>query len=441
MPVTFKKVLLAALVAAWLPQVLPAQAPATYSVGTIVQVSNGCTGSNKEVEQAIDTTNGNYVYEAWIGCGGIGFARSTDGGLTWSAPMKLHGTVGAWDPTVAVAPSGTVYVAYNTKSQTQYYPVVVASFDHGVTFPQSTSLTPPGTGNWGDRVFLATGPDGTVYATWNYGPDSSLIKLLCTKGGSCSYSAGDLNIVMQKSTDGGLTFGPMTNVSPHYPNGGGIAAPMVIEAGGQIDTYYMAQTVVNTVTDTLTAGTGRFTDSLDGGQSWATPKNLEGKVGKTALPTWWVDGAIGIDSAGNLYTTFDTQGKNSDGSANDIGWFCYSTNHGKSWSAPIQAIPDQLNVPHIMAVAGGGSGIAYVAWLSPSDSRGYALYLRTYSLTSGWLSDPVTISTQFGSNSIWPGDTFGITTVGTNSLMLSWGSAVGGSQNSAIFAVPVQVQF
>ena len=74
MPVTFKKVLLAALVAAWLPQVLPAQAPATYSVGTIVQVSNGCTGSNKEVEQAIDTTNGNYVYEAWIGCGGIGFA-------------------------------------------------------------------------------------------------------------------------------------------------------------------------------------------------------------------------------------------------------------------------------------------------------------------------------------------------------------------------------
>ena len=94
-----------------------------------------------------------------------------------------------------------------------------------------------------------------------------------------------------------------------------------------------------------------------------------------------------------------------------------------------------------MAVAGGGSGIAYVAWLSPSDSRGYALYLRTYSLTSGWLSDPVTISTQFGSNSIWPGDTFGITTVGTNSLMLSWGSAVGGSQNSAIFAVPVQVQF
>jgi hypothetical protein len=441
MPFTVRKALLLALATAWLPHALLAQTTVTYTVGTISQISGACSGQNAEVEQAVDMTNGNYVYEAWIGCGGIGFSRSTDGGTTWSTPIRLPGSPKAWDPTVAVAPNGNVYIAFITRSTTQYYPVVVTSLDHGATFSQSVSLLPPNTGNWGDRIFLATGSDGTLYATWDYGPDATLIKTLCAKYGSCSYSAGDLNIVMQKSTDDGQTFGAMTNVSPGYPSGGGIAAPMVVEPNGQIDTYYMADTVTNTVTDTLAPGDGRFTSSVDGGDVWSAPVNLAAKSGKVALGTWWVDGSIGADAAGYLYTTWDTQGKNSDGTGKDTGWLSYSKNHGKTWSAPIQVPPDVLNVPHMMEVVGGISGIAYVAWLSPSDSRGYALYLRTFSITGGWLSDPVTISTQFGNNTIWPGDTFGITTTGTNSLMLSWGSAVGTSTKSAIFAVPVQVHF
>lgn len=432
--------LLVAFVAASLAHTLAAQT-ATYNVGGISQISNGCAGSNAEVEQAVDTANGNYVYEAWIGCGGIGFARSIDGGVTFSAPMHIPGSTGAWDPTVAVAPDGNVYVAFNTRTSTQYFPVVVASFDHGMTFPQSTSLLPPNTGNWGDRVFLATGPDGTLYATWNYGPDASLVKFLCSKVGSCSYSAGDFNAVLQTSSDGGLTFGPMAYVSTSYPIGGALAAPMVVEPDGQIDTYYMDQTVVNTVTDKLAPGDGRFTASVDGGQDWSAPLNLAGRSHRTALPTWWVDASIGMDQAGNLYATFDTQGKNADGTANDIGWLSYSTDHGARWSAPIQVVPDILSVPHILSVAGGGSGMAYVGWLSPSDSRGYALYLRTFSITSGWLSNAVAISTQFGSSTIWPGDTFGISTQGANSLVLSWGSAVAPATKSAIFAVPVQVTF
>lgn len=427
--------------AAWLTHVLAAQITATYTVGTISEISNGCSGSNAEVESAVDTANGNYVYQAWIGCGGIGFARSIDGGKTFSAPIRIPGSSGGWDPTVAVAPNGNVYIAFNTRSQTQYFPVVVASLDHGLTFPQNTPLLPPNTGNWGDRVFLATGPDGTLYVTWNYGPDASLVKFLCSKGGSCSYSAGDFNAVMQKSTDAGKTFSPMTYVSTNYPAGGALAAPMIVEPDGQIDSYYMDQTVVNHQTDKLAAGNGRFTASVDGGQDWSTPLNLASKVGKTSLPTWWVDAAIGMDQSGNLYAAFDTQGKNSDGTANDIGWLSYSTDHGTHWSAPIQAVPDTLSVPHILSVAGGGSGIAYVGWLSPSDSRGYALYLRTFSITSGWLSNPVAISTQFGTSTIWPGDTFGISTLGTNSLVLSWGSAVAPATKSSIFAVPVQVTF
>src|SRR5215475_8611808 len=54
-----------------------ADGPARVRVGPVLEVSRGCQGQNAEVEQAVDYP---YVYEVWIGCGGIGFARSTDGG-------------------------------------------------------------------------------------------------------------------------------------------------------------------------------------------------------------------------------------------------------------------------------------------------------------------------------------------------------------------------
>ena len=49
-----------------------------YSIGPISDVSapSACTGDNAEVEQAVDSKLG-YVYEDWMGCHGIGFARST----------------------------------------------------------------------------------------------------------------------------------------------------------------------------------------------------------------------------------------------------------------------------------------------------------------------------------------------------------------------------
>jgi hypothetical protein len=49
------------------------------------------------------------------------------------------------------------------------------------------------------------------------------------------------------------------------------------------------------------------------------------------------------------------------------------------------------------------------------------------------------ISRQYDNASIWPGDTFGISNWAGNpaALVLSWGSAVGGSKNSEISAAPV----
>src|SRR5881296_165390 len=130
-----------------------------FTESPIAEVSQACdSGQNAEVEQAVDATLG-YVYETWMGCRGIAFARSTDGGLTFDTPISVPDSTGSnynsWDPAVAVGPDGTVYATFMLTHGAQWYPVVAASFDRGVTFPQVTELIPPDPKNWGDRPFIA----------------------------------------------------------------------------------------------------------------------------------------------------------------------------------------------------------------------------------------------------------------------------------------------
>src|SRR6266699_2132054 len=206
-----RRALLAVAMLAGLAAVQAGPAPAqasgtTYAVGPVTDVSASCSGQNAEVEQASDPKLG-YVYATWMGCKGIAFARSTNGGLSFGTPIAVPGSVGSnvnsWDPAVAVASDGTVYASFMIATWSQWYPVVAASFDHGATFSQVSSLLPPDQKNWGDRDFIAVGPDGTVYVTWDYGPERTSVSYICSSGGSCAFATGDLNVVLQRSTDRG----------------------------------------------------------------------------------------------------------------------------------------------------------------------------------------------------------------------------------------------
>jgi hypothetical protein len=202
-------------------------------VGPVTDVSSACPGQNAEVEQAVAPPH--YVYEAWIGCGGEGFARSVDGGAHFSAPITLPDSSGSDDPAVAVAPDGTVYVSYLRYHNNYAYPVVATSFDHGATFTQVSSLIPHRVGNWGDRDFIAAGRGGTVYVTWDYGPSPADVKIVCSPTGSCAYGAVDANAVVQKSTDHGKTWGPITRMQPGFPAGGGYDASVLVQPNGVVD--------------------------------------------------------------------------------------------------------------------------------------------------------------------------------------------------------------
>jgi hypothetical protein len=232
----------------------------------------------------------------------------------------------------------------------------------------------------------------------------------------------------------------MSDISPGFPASGGDSAPLLVEPSGRVDVLYQGYKVTNTRTYTLAPAHSYFTSSTDRGTTWSTPVRVGPRAGTMSLAEWWIDGDIAMDSGGNLYATWDTQGTS--GSRDDIGWLSFSADHGQHWSAPVQAPADRFNVPHIMEVTGGASGTVYVGWLSDSNPAGYAEYLRTFSITRGWLSAPVQVSKSFGDSSVWPGDTFGISTLAPGQVALSWGSATPATgKKSQIFATTVGVHF
>ena len=386
------------------------EAGASPVVSDQVQVSR-CPGQNAEVEQAVD---GRYVYELWIGCRGIGFARSTDGGSHFGPSLTVPGSTianaphsSSWDPAITLGPRGRVYAAFmvydsRTRAST---PVVAVSFDHGVTFPQVSVLPIPKItdpeGNWGDRDFVAVAPNGKVYVTWDYGPSTSEVKFVCSPSGSCGFSAGDLNAVVQTSGDGGRTWTPIKSINPGFPTGGGDSAPIVVQPDGTVDVLYQGyKTAPRTLR--LTDGHEYFSRSTDGGRSWSAPVVVGGAVGTMNDTEWWIDGDLSIDGGDNLYATWDTQAPN-----RDIGWVSTSSDGGRHWSSPIAAMPARGTTEELTEVIGSIPGQAWVAWQTP-EPQGYATFLRSYSMSRGWLGPATQVSTSYGNPKIWPGDTFGI---------------------------------
>jgi len=400
-----------------------------------LRVSHCPPPPNAEVLQAVD---GRYVYEVWIGCNrSIGFARSVDGGKSFGPSRVVRGShrtgLHSWDPAIAVAPNGTVYVAYMVGPPEEAFgstrpmqPAVAVSHDHGRSFDRVSVLPVPATTkpNWGDRDFIAVGPNGALYVTWDYGPRRDQVKINCPPTSSCYFNAGDFNAVLQKSSNGGKTWTAVAPISPGFPLGGVYSAPIVAEPDGTLDVLYW-QHPTNPTSLGVSAGHQYFTSSRNGGSTWSSPVPVGATSGTIGLKDWWIDGSLAIDPAGILYAAWDTQQGGS-----DTAWLAWSTDGGKHWSSPLRAASSRSG--HLTEVAPAGSRNVYVGWQTIVPHKGYATFLRRFSLGKGWTSAAARISPAFGRPSVWPGDTFGLSTK-NGSALVSWGSAIDGRPTSDIY--------
>lgn len=434
--------------------------PATGSttplpIPNVLVVSPCETGRNAEVQQAYDPAH-NVLYEAWIGCGpGIGFSRSLDGGATFQPAIDVLGSVTSspgsysWDPAIAIAPNGTVYVAFQHRDTTApgFNETLVAwSNDQGVSFQGDAFISPPSSTAFYDRVFLASAPNGTLYATWNQAPNGSLVRYLCPPGESCYYTAGDFNSVFASSADGGVSWSAPRALTPNYPIGGGIAAPLLVAPDGAIDVLVEDLSVTNTTTDSVGPAHLYLTRSTDGGVSWETPVLLPGPGEPSTYS--WIDAAVTIDPAGTLYAGFDAPA----GDGHDHRYIASSSNAGANWTlydlgAPLNhsAAAQEMVTP--VAVA---PGVIDIAWMSNNSEGGvppawgyWGTYLEQFSLASGSTSPPLRVSNHVGLPCCWVGDTIGVTYLGSARVAVSWSylpemaGACGGSglcPNSEVWA-------
>ena len=367
---------------------------AGFAVGRIHDVSS-CAGQNAEVEQAVDARLG-YVYEVWMGCRGIAVARSVNGGRSFEAPVRVPGTVGSnvntWDPAVAVAPDGTVYVSFMLAHGGQWYPVVDASFNHGAAFTQSSSLIPPDPKNWGDRDFIAVGPDGTVYVTWDYGPERTSVTSICASNGSCAFLTGDLNVVLQKSTDGGKTWSApvfVATINEHGVSGGMRALPLIgaqIDASGKVyvvwaDCSFRANCSSNDIL---------MSTSTDG-TTWTAPARIPIDPVKSAIDHFTP--GLGIEpgtsgSSAHLALTFDglLQANCSTNCNLGVGYIS-SPNGGASWTAP-KILAKGIN-PNWLASTSSGQMLGDYNGASYPGTKAHAVFATAKAPVGATFNEPM----------------------------------------------------
>ena len=105
-------------------------------------------------------------------------------------------------PAIAVAPNGTIYVAYNNET---VHIRLVASYDGGQTWTAS-ALVSGSTFNFRGEQRVAVDPLGKVYVVWRDGRSGMIVR----PGGT---QVEDDDVYIANSTDGGRTFGPNTPVN------------------------------------------------------------------------------------------------------------------------------------------------------------------------------------------------------------------------------------
>jgi len=316
----------------WIALEISADGGATWGNGVPLCACKG-SGQFDPIIEVVPSTGA--VYATYMNGFNVVFTKSTDHGLTWSAPVKTYGNV-SWNdkPVLAMSDNGQhVYISFN--GPTGGDPYAAVSHDFGATWSQSKLVD-------SKRYYFAfdadVAPDGTVYlaetsilyggggnkgttptatidehvfisrdagATWEDHIVASVQPgLACTATGcspdfylghialsvdasgavvvlydGASVAGGLQTIEVRRSTNGGATWSPAVRLSPTTEEA---TSPAVESRGnGDVRAWWMQ-----------TSGGGNvdawnvwYRSSTNGGSTWTTPVKLSDAGGGAAYKT------------------------------------------------------------------------------------------------------------------------------------------------------------
>jgi flagellar hook assembly protein FlgD len=319
------------------------------------------------------------VYVAWYdntyGGNEILFARSTDVGKTFSAPVNLSNNVGfSTFPSVVVDGTGVIHVAWQDTEYGASEILYSRSSDGGLTFSAPVNIS--NDAGTSVKVKLALDSNGVLYAAWN--DDTTLWLAKSTDGGASftkvysdvgTSSSSPINVslavgvgnavhlVWQKNQNGV----PVIQYATSTNGGTNFSAPLTLSNTTETsNTPAVAADALGTVyvvwtrqVDTPELYMARSTDS---GASFSTPSNITNNSGIS------IGASLAVDYANNLLVAWqDTQGGNYD------AWFMKSTDRGLTFSPQVNVAPSQTG-SLITRIAADTKGNIFIAWDDNRDS-------------------------------------------------------------------------
>ncbi len=301
--------------------------------------------------------------------------RSIDGGLSWSAPVR----VAAADPrtdkeAIAADPGapGTVYATWGSRDPDRLpFSVNALLFartrDGGVTWspPQTIDVPPPGEVDQSSVPLVLPGGDVlVVFSRVSFAGEEPTATVLATRSGDggASWSAPAL-------VAGPITIHLIPDPETGFPlpaQGAGIPTQAVAPDG----TVYVAWEE----DDSASSGRIVFSRSRDGGLSWSAPRPLA-EVGAFAFMA-----TLAVTSRGTVGATwYDLRNdRPGDGELTTDVWFAHSHDRGQAWERSHLAGPFDLrtapefNLGEYQALAPlpGGAFAAVFAQAGPQAQDG-----------------------------------------------------------------------
>jgi hypothetical protein len=331
------------------------EAPATAGGGADVRVSQGDAPGTRQNETTVAACGGTLV-AAWNDISdddtGVGFARSTDGGVTWDdrgVVADPPGQQSVFDP-VVTADSDCNFFLITSSNNNTGGPNAIWSYkstDGGTSFGAPVMVGASGTTEvFDDKPWAAVdtsgGPnDGNLYVCWG------------------QYSPGFVDVRLARSTNGGASFLP--SVSIENPEQLGVnMCQVAVGPNGEVYVAWVAAAPYSV----------RIRRSDDGGQTFGpartaavaeTPGRLEKclwlvKNGSVRVPSTIM---LAVDPGdGDLYVVW-TDGRGDHG---DV-MIARSHDRGGHWSQPLRVNDDSTdNDQFLPAVAVDANGVVQVMW-------------------------------------------------------------------------------
>ena len=281
----------------------------TWSNPITVIRDEGAEFFNDKETITADPTDSRFVYAVWDRLrqnvnGPTLFARTTDGGLTWE-PARAIVTPSSGGQTIGnlirVLPDGTLVNMYTSIVGSLNTIEVVRSTDRGVTWSAPIQVSPLNALGARDPHTGTPIRDGSILPQMAVGPDGALTIVWQ----DARFTGQRDAIAMTRSLDGGLHWSPPVRINPD-PSVWAFTPQVHVAVDGVIGVLYydLRSNTANTATlptDTWLARSG------DGGVNWtetrvADPFDL--LFAPRAGGALFIGDYIGLDAAGTTFIPF-----------------------------------------------------------------------------------------------------------------------------------------